>query len=187
MTELDDRRPHPTTCPARHRPASLNRGTSRRPSPTRGQRARAQGTEAVEPGPMADGRRRGRATRTRARGDRRGRARRPGARTRRPAPEPAPAATPGPTADAEPAPEPEPPSAPAAAPAEPEALVDAGPRTVGRYIADALRAAGRPVRLHRPGRIVPRVCSMRSRAPGSGSSRRATRARPRSWPRHTDS
>jgi acetolactate synthase-1/2/3 large subunit len=59
-----------------------------------------------------------------------------------PAPELETAPAPEPAADAEPAAEPEPIDERRPAAAEPEPLVEAGPRTVGRYIADQLRAAG---------------------------------------------
>ena len=45
----------------------------------------------------------------------------------------------------------------AAPPPDLEPIVEAGPRTVGRFIADALRVGRRALRLHGPGRIVPRA------------------------------
>ncbi len=61
-------------------------------------------------------------------------------------------------------------------PAEPEAAAEAapapGPRTVGRFIADALRDGRRPLCLHRAGRIVPRTAR---RVRGAGIRVIATR------------
>ena len=61
------------------------------------------------------------------------------------------------------------------------------PRTVGRFIADALRRGRRALRLHRARRELPRPARGPPRRPASGSSRPATRAAPRSWPRRTAS
>ena len=70
--------------------------------------------------------------------------------------------------------------------AEPEPVA-VEPRTVGRFIADALRAAGVRYAFTVPGESFLGLLDALRATPGSASSRPATRAAPRSWPRPTAS
>ena len=71
-------------------------------------------------------------------------------------------------------------------PSAPEPAAVEGPRTVGRFVADALRSAGVRYAFTVPGSRSS-ASSTPSRVPVSGSSRPAMKAPPRSWPRRTAS